>query len=65
MLSWSQRGRDREVNENLMGRVWLIPELMVLNSERKGEFGLRVGGWGAFNRAHRPVATCQQPLIEP
>lgn len=42
MLSMFERGRGREVNENLMGCVWLIPELIVLNSERKGGFGLRV-----------------------
>lgn len=42
MLSMSQKGQGRKVNENLMGHVWLIPELMVLNSERKGGFGLRV-----------------------
>lgn len=42
MLSMFERGHGREVNENLMGCVWLIPELIVLNSERKGGFGLRV-----------------------
>ena len=30
------------MNENLIGFVCLIPELMVLNCERKGGFGLRV-----------------------
>lgn len=42
MLSVPLRGRGREMNDCLMGCVWLIPELMVLNSERKGEFGPRV-----------------------
>lgn len=32
------------MTENLIGCVWLIPELMVLNSERKGGFGPRVEG---------------------
>lgn len=38
----SERGWSREVNKNLIGCIWLIPDLMVLNSERKGGFGLRV-----------------------
>lgn len=59
----SQRGHGREVNGNLMGRVWLIPELMVLNSERKRGFGPRVEE-GPLT-GPRPVATCQQSLIEP
>lgn len=50
--------QSREGKENLIGCVWLIPEIMVF-SERKGGFGPRVQGplTGPETRGFLPAST--------
>lgn len=52
------------MNENLIGCVWLIPELMVLNSGRKGGFGPRVEGPLTGPETHGTLPTASNRAIK-